>query len=223
MARPQSCAVAHASIATTAGSCLAREPSNCARDTFLRNTAGRPSPPPGTWKTRFAKSIPMIVAFSMDPFSACDWSCNIASLRTSMPSGIHPIKNRLSVKWTQIQKTGSAELHWEDCGPRPSGMRDRSNPCVPSRRRTHGDYRFSLCGRDASRDCFEEMTVSQDRTSLTSPRGSWRPWSNCRRNRIKQRPSHKRQRGRRNGVVAKGSGRRLAIKPLAAIRRSAAR
>ena len=37
MARPRSCAVAHASIATRAGGCLARKPSNCARDTFLRN------------------------------------------------------------------------------------------------------------------------------------------------------------------------------------------
>src|ERR1700741_3019942 len=99
MARPHWCAVAHASIATMAGGCLARKPSNCARHTFLRNN-GRPSFDAAcTWKTRFAKSIPIIVAFSMDAFSSVAGHATSPAWHTSMPSGggIHPIKTHKSV------------------------------------------------------------------------------------------------------------------------------
>jgi hypothetical protein len=62
----------------------------------LRNT-GRPSfAAAWTWKTRFAKSIPMIVAFSMDAFSAMAGHATLPAWHTSMPSagGIHPIKTQ---------------------------------------------------------------------------------------------------------------------------------
>ena len=60
----------------------------------LRNT-GRPSLDAAwTWNTRFAKSIPMIVAFSMDAFSSRAGHATAPARHTSMPSGggIHPIK-----------------------------------------------------------------------------------------------------------------------------------
>src|SRR5262249_9431576 len=95
MARPQPCAVAHASMATTARGCPARKLSSCARDTFLHNI-GRPSAvAPCSWKARFAKSIPMILAFSMDA-SPLWLVMHITSVAHSdaVGGGIHPITNQ---------------------------------------------------------------------------------------------------------------------------------
>jgi hypothetical protein len=53
----------------------------------LRNIV-RPSPvTPCSWKIRFAKSMPMIVAFSMDAFSSVAGNATSPAWHTSMPSG----------------------------------------------------------------------------------------------------------------------------------------
>lgn len=70
--RPQPCAVAQASMATTQLGCWAKNTSSCPRESFLRNTTDPSARAPCNWKTHFARSMPMMVTSDRDVLSVCD-------------------------------------------------------------------------------------------------------------------------------------------------------
>src|SRR3974390_2614959 len=69
MARPQWGALPQASMATTQRGCSAKKATTFARESFFRKATPPSARAPCAWKDRFARSRPMMLAFSMDALS----------------------------------------------------------------------------------------------------------------------------------------------------------